>query len=453
VDGFNLKALEDLGVQLFELLASLPRTCFHLVVKPRRVFESLKGGGGQEEYGDGAIGYTSPILFALSAVALQTAIDWSTSFYAASEGLSEVEVSTYLMTYCCQVLLFAFVLAIVATGTLGRHRDASTLHLAFNVGCYGSGLGLLRTLSFTAAAWLTFFGSVNRGGDSGSSLLQLSTLFTLAGGGFLVWQLAVVAFGFIVVLEMSRRTALWVMVKAVAWAVPLAGLLYLLLSPQFVTVAGRLWAAKRAVEQHQAPLALDHLEYLARAPGYEGSRSSVALQQLQLETRTYRQWLPAYERLRERLEATRRSAADSGYTTSVRVDLVACMQAADPVNMSTQPLRVIETGEKLAGAIARQRQRITEHFLTSTATPRWPFPHPLYVKIALSNCLLDRADRPRLLERLDHALLCLDVGILTMLERLSTVGERVPVVVEPLKPAVGMHDVLMSLMIALCALG
>lgn len=453
MDGFNLNALEKLGLQLFELLASLPRTCLHLVIRPRRVFESLKGGRGQEQYGDGAIGYTSPILFALSAVALQTAIDWSTSFYAASEGMSETQISAVLLSYCCQALFFAFILAIVAARTLGRHRDASTLHLAFNVGCYASGLGLLRTLSFTAATWLSFFGSINRGGESGSPLLKIGALFTVAGGGFLVWQLVVAAFGFIVALEMSRRMALRVMVKAMAWSVPCVCILYLVLSSQFLSVAGRVWAAKRAVDQHQAPLALDHLEYLARAEGYEGSRSSVALQQLQLETRAYRQWLPAYEQLRERLEGTRRSAAGSGYTTAVRLELRACLQAIDPGNLSTQPLRVIETGEKLAASIARQRQRITEDFLTSTATPRWPFPHPVYIKITFSNCLLDRADPERLLERLDHSLLCLDVGILTMLERLSSVAERVPSAIQPMKPAVGMHDPLMSLMIALCALG
>ena len=42
MEEFNLRTLEHLGVQLFELFVSFIRTLFHLVIRPRSVFASLR---------------------------------------------------------------------------------------------------------------------------------------------------------------------------------------------------------------------------------------------------------------------------------------------------------------------------------------------------------------------------------------------------------------------------
>jgi len=462
---FNLQSLEHVGLQIFELVVSFPRTLAHLVVRPRRVFASLvdPGDGTQEVYGDGDIGYTSPLLFAITAMVLQLVVDWSTSYVASAQGMSSDLVSYTFVAYAAQFTFFVFVTALFAARALGGERTATTLHRALYVGCYASGIGLLRTTAFTAAQWMSFLGSAARG-DGSKTTLVLGALFTMAGGAFLLWQLAAVTFEFVVVLSLRVRTAVWVMVKSVATMVPVYALLFVVAAPGFTVTIGRLTSAWEAAQQDKPQLALDHVAWLAGNEEFHGSRASLALQQLQLETYTYRRWLPVYERVHERMQRLRSSidvtsAPSATATTAVRNALKWALRSVDQENLSTAPMLIVTDPAALKPKLGAVRTRIAASFLSSRARPHWPFPHPVYLTIAVTNSMgaagigLSGTYDPALLrERLDHLLLCLDVGMLTMLERLTTVDERLPRLVDELAPAQGMYDVYMALMVAIAAL-
>lgn len=450
MEEFNLKSLENLAVQIFELIVSFPRTMLHLIFKPRTVFETLlhREDDEQETYGDGKIGYTSPLLFAITALILQTAVDWSTSYGFSAAGMSEQALSVNIVIYAAQFLFFAFVTAVIASRTVERSGEVATLHKALYVGCYASGIGFFRTLAFTMSNWFYFFGSGARTGDN-LVLILIGIACSLLALFFTVWQLGAVTYGLSIVLEIRKRTALWVIIKSGVCSIPLVIVLYLMASPIMIVSGVRLSNAWEAVAKGNYATAIEHLAFLEKVEGFEGSRDSVQFQKLQLKTYCYRRWLPKYEGMRLRVQKLRDGLTKDYDRKAAKKELKTVLDQVNMGNVSKGPMMVVTNPAVLEEKLVKQRTLITRHLLTSKAKPHWPIPHPVYLTIAITSAWPEkRQDFESFRDELDYLLLCIDVGIMTMLEHLTTVGEQLPAKAGNLEPTTAIFDPLVSMMTA-----
>ena len=454
MDEFNLRSLEKLAVQIFELIVSFPMTMVHLVYKPRQVFETLVhlDDEKQEQYGDGKIGYTSPMLFAIAALVLQSSFDWSISHAFSTSGMSEQAVSVNLVTYIGQFFFFAFATAWIAASTIERSGEVSTLHKALYVGCYASGIGLFRTISLNLSNTFYFFGSASRAGDH-KVFIIIGLVFSLCSALFALWQLAAVMYGLSIVLNIKKRSALWVLVKAAACSLPLIVFLYLVLSSGGIVSFVRLSSAWEAASMGNYALAIEHLDYIRRMEGFEGSQNSIALQQLQLRTYCYRRWLPAYGRIRQRVAKLRDSIDETYDRKHVNKELYWVLKAVGPSVLSKEPMMTVTDTAILEERLNRQRVQITHRMLTSKSKPHWPIPHPVFLTVATTGAMPGKdQDAQSLKEELDYLVFCLDVGSMTMLDHLTTVGKQLPPSVGKLEPTLAVHDIAVSVMVGIHSL-
>ena len=451
MDEFNLRSLENLAVQIFELVVSFPMTITHLIFKPRQVFETLvhRDDDKQENYGDGKIGYTSPMLFAIAALALQTVADWSMSHAFSTTGMSEKALSANLVVYIGQFFFFAFATALIAARTIERSGEVSTLHKALYVGCYASGIGLFRTIAINMSNLFYFFGSASRAGDH-MVFIFIGIAFSCLTVFFALWQLAAFTYGLSIVLSIRKRSALWVIVKAGICSIPLIIFLYLIVSTSGIVAFVRLSSAWEAASTGNYALAIEHLDYLSRMEGFQGSCDSIKLQKLQLKTYCYRKWLPAYERIRLRVEKLRNSIGDEYDRKEVYKELHEVMKSVGPKALSKAPMMVVTDTAELEERLKVVRVRITNHMLTSETKPHWPIPHPIFLTVATTSAMPDKGqDAKSLREELDYLTLCLDVGSMTMLEHLTTVDQQLPANTSNLEPTLAVFDIAVSVMTAI----
>lgn len=455
MDEFNLVTFENFGLQLFELFVSFFRTLWDLVRRPGKVFDSITDREGSlppetEVYGDGRIGYTSPVLFALTAIALSFFVVWSTSFYQSTAGASQEQISVGSLHGVVMFLLFAVVVSVVANNSLAR-RDHSSgkLRQAFFVACYATGFGLFREFFFTMAQWFSFAGSTARGRDPGF-LLYIGLLCMVAGVGLFFWQLAIFVFGFRSVLGLRWRSAVWAVTRAFLYWIPLGTVISLLFMAPAVVTMGRALSLEMAVAEGRPDIALHHLDYLSRADGFGGSKHSLALRRTQLEALCYRRWLPAFRTLRPRLvellrEVERLHASkslDRAALVPMRKLLHEWKDELGPGQLASHPMMPTSSFSELDGLVALQRDRFREHMMATPAHSRWPTPYPANLAVAISGAHLDAALNrgEKLRQGLRATLVSLDGAILSMAESLRKLPEEACDTMIAVRPAMGFQD-------------
>ena len=200
-------------------------------------------------------------------------------------------------------------------------------------------------------------------------------------------------------------------------------------------------------------LAIEHLDYIRRMEGFEGSQNSIALQQLQLRTYCYRRWLPAYGRIRQRVAKLRDSIDETYDRKHVNKELYWVLKAVGPSVLSKEPMMTVTDTAILEERLNRQRVQITHRMLTSKSKPHWPIPHPVFLTVATTGAMPGKdQDAQSLKEELDYLVFCLDVGSMTMLEHLTTVGKQLPPSVGKLEPTLAVHDIAVSVMVGIHSL-
>lgn len=472
MDDANLKTLEALGVQLFELALSFVKTMWHLIRRPRAVFQAIRGPEVEAErsveiYGDGSVGYTSPVLFVVTALALQSLVAWSASFYGTSSGLSEGAVTHGFAHDTASTLVFC-----VLASWLAHRRGGSApggLHRAFGVTCHVAGLGLFGATALVASAWTTFAASAS--GGTAKWLLLLAGLGGVAAYGLvLVWQLALLVLGFQITQGVSRRSALLTVLLAVCLLVPVHLLLYVVINSKSVTLFGRVYAMDRAAAAGREDVALGHLAYLVDSGLTEGSDGSARLIGSRLEARLWRRWLPALREARDDMASVAATLATTDtFSPDLRHRVALTCRALDPEALAAHPMAPAaavlvdpaaappsnparDTGA--APPSARTTVPLADDLLFGRSlvvegSESFILPYPEYLRSELSFCVIMARDATpeALLPRIRHVALELETAVRIGEERMRRLPATAAAAAAETNPTASLRDQLQAMVL------